>query len=64
MIPSGTSLSETIFTGFLGASFSIGAAFVSAFSELEANLRIISLIIGITVGVLTGLKVARDLFFR
>jgi hypothetical protein len=48
-------------TGLLGTATSIGAAATSLLPHVETWMRIGSLAIGIVVGILTGIKVIRDL---
>lgn len=52
---------SSISTGLLGTATSIGAALTSLLPHVETWMRIGSLAIGIVVGMLTGIKVVRDL---
>lgn len=51
----------SIGAGMLGTATSIGAAVTSLLPHIETWMRIGSLAIGILVGILTGIKVLRDL---
>jgi hypothetical protein len=51
---------KTLATGILGASTSIGAAFYSLLPQLEMWARVGSVVIGLTVGLLTLVKLIRD----
>lgn len=50
----------TISTGVFGTATSLGATVVSVLPNVETWLRISSLIVGLTVGVLTLEKLLRD----
>ena len=52
---------ETITRGLLGMLTSGGSTAISFFSQLEMWLRIGSLIVGITVGILTCVAIVRGM---
>lgn len=51
---------KTAFTGLLGAATSLGAAAYSLLPHLEAWVRLGSVTVGLLVGLLTLIKLARD----
>ena len=50
---------RTATTGILGMSATGGGVYVSVLSQVEAWLRIISLLVGITVGLASLISIAR-----
>lgn len=51
---------ETFFVGSVGMTATISGTFISLMNQVEAVLRILSLIIGIAVGVLTIISLLRN----
>lgn len=54
-------MKDTFFKGFFGATTSFGGAVFSMLPQVEQWLRITSLLVGITVGVLTGISLVRNI---
>lgn len=51
---------KTAFTGLVGTATSLGAAAYSMLPHLEAWMRLGSVTVGLLVGLLTLIKLARD----
>jgi hypothetical protein len=52
---------KTIATGLVGSATSIGAAVYSMLPHLEAWMRLASVAVGLAVGIVTLVKILRDL---
>lgn len=52
---------KTIATGLIGSATSIGAAVYSMLPHLEAWMRLASVAVGLAVGIVTLIKILRDL---
>jgi hypothetical protein len=52
---------KTVTTGFIGSATSIGAAGYSMLPHLEAWMRLASVVVGLAVGIVTLIKILRDL---
>jgi hypothetical protein len=52
---------KTAATGMLGSATSIGAAVYSLLPHLEAWMRLASVVVGLAVGIVTLIKILRDL---
>jgi len=52
---------KTIATGLVGSATSIGAAVYSMLPHLEAWMRLASVAVGLAVGIVTLIKILRDL---
>jgi len=55
-----TTMKETMGKGILGVAAPVAGAVISRLAEWEAWLRVASLLVGITVGVLTGISIVRN----
>jgi len=52
---------KTLATGLIGTTTSIGAAMYSLLPHLEAWMRLASVSVGFLVGIVTLIKIVRDL---